>query len=68
MDVAVGQRIRELRRGRKLSLETVADLDGVVHPGEGWTRLVITPRRGLHANEPPSTVETFWISSVILSW
>ena len=25
MDVAVGQRIRELRRGRKLSLETVAD-------------------------------------------
>ena len=29
------------------ALETVADTQGVVHPGEGWTRLVITPERGM---------------------
>lgn len=29
------------------TLETVADAKGVVHPGEGWTRLVITPQRGM---------------------
>jgi S-adenosylmethionine:tRNA ribosyltransferase-isomerase len=27
------------------ALETVADTHGVVHPGEGWTNLVITPER-----------------------
>jgi S-adenosylmethionine:tRNA ribosyltransferase-isomerase len=31
------------------ALETVTDTDGVTHPGEGWTRLVITPERGLRA-------------------
>ena len=31
------------------ALETVADHEGTVHPGEGWTRLVITPERGLRA-------------------
>jgi S-adenosylmethionine:tRNA ribosyltransferase-isomerase len=31
------------------ALESVTDVDGSVHPGEGWTRLVITPERGLHA-------------------
>jgi len=31
------------------ALETVTDSDGVTHPGEGWTRLVITPQRGMHA-------------------
>ncbi len=29
------------------ALETVADEEGSVHPGQGWTRLVITPQRGL---------------------
>lgn len=29
------------------ALETVADSQGVVHPGEGWTELVITPERGV---------------------
>jgi S-adenosylmethionine:tRNA ribosyltransferase-isomerase len=24
-------------------------VEGVTHPGEGWTRLVITPERGLRA-------------------
>lgn len=45
------------------ALETVADADGLAHPGEGWTTLVITPARkmrvvtglltGLH--EPEAT-------------
>jgi S-adenosylmethionine:tRNA ribosyltransferase-isomerase len=31
------------------ALETVAAEDGTVVAGEGWTRLVVTPERGLHA-------------------
>jgi S-adenosylmethionine:tRNA ribosyltransferase-isomerase len=31
------------------ALETVTDRDGVTHPGEGWTNLVITPERGVRA-------------------
>ncbi len=31
------------------ALETVTDKMGRLHPGEGWTDLVITPSRGLHA-------------------
>jgi S-adenosylmethionine:tRNA ribosyltransferase-isomerase len=31
------------------ALETVAREDGTVEPGEGWTRLVVTPERGLRA-------------------
>ena len=31
------------------ALETVTDADGTTHPGEGWTRLVITPERGMRA-------------------
>jgi S-adenosylmethionine:tRNA ribosyltransferase-isomerase len=31
------------------ALETVASVDGRIHPGEGWTELVITPERGLYA-------------------
>jgi S-adenosylmethionine:tRNA ribosyltransferase-isomerase len=31
------------------ALETVTDEDGVTHPGEGWTRLVVTPERGVRA-------------------
>ncbi|HEX5095822.1 MAG TPA: S-adenosylmethionine:tRNA ribosyltransferase-isomerase [Acidimicrobiia bacterium] len=30
------------------ALETVSDKRGVVHPGEGWTDLVVTPERGVH--------------------
>jgi S-adenosylmethionine:tRNA ribosyltransferase-isomerase len=29
------------------ALETVADADGTAHPGEGWTTLIVTPRRGI---------------------
>ncbi len=31
------------------ALETVTDTEGVTHPGEGWTRLVVTPQRGIRA-------------------
>jgi S-adenosylmethionine:tRNA ribosyltransferase-isomerase len=31
------------------ALETVSDREGTVHPGEGWTRLVLTPQRGVRA-------------------
>jgi S-adenosylmethionine:tRNA ribosyltransferase-isomerase len=31
------------------ALETVTDTNGQTHSGEGWTSLVITPERGLHA-------------------
>ena len=31
------------------ALETVTSPDGTVASGEGWTSLVITPERGLHA-------------------
>ena len=31
------------------TLETVTDSDGITSAGEGWTRLVITPKRGLQA-------------------
>lgn len=31
------------------ALETVTDTDGDLHPGEGWTRIVITPERGIRA-------------------
>ena len=31
------------------SLETVTDRGGTVHPGDGWTDVVITPERGVRA-------------------
>jgi S-adenosylmethionine:tRNA ribosyltransferase-isomerase len=31
------------------ALETVAERDGTVREGHGWTSLVVTPERGLHA-------------------
>jgi S-adenosylmethionine:tRNA ribosyltransferase-isomerase len=31
------------------ALETVADADGAVRPGEGWTSLFVTPERGVRA-------------------
>ena len=45
------------------ALETVTDRDGVTHPGEGWTDVYITPKRGIRSvnamltglHEPRST-------------
>ncbi len=31
------------------ALETVTDSQAITHPGEGWTRLIITPQRGVRA-------------------
>jgi S-adenosylmethionine:tRNA ribosyltransferase-isomerase len=31
------------------ALETVTDEDGITHPGEGWTSLIITPERGIRS-------------------
>jgi S-adenosylmethionine:tRNA ribosyltransferase-isomerase len=31
------------------ALETVTDTQGTVHPGTGWTELVVTPERGVRA-------------------
>src|SRR5579872_3487481 len=31
------------------ALETVTDTSGIIHPGEGWKDVVITPKRGIRA-------------------
>jgi S-adenosylmethionine:tRNA ribosyltransferase-isomerase len=31
------------------ALETVTDNQTITHPGEGWTRVIVTPERGIHA-------------------
>lgn len=31
------------------ALETVTQEDGIVHPGQGWTDVIITPQRGIRA-------------------
>jgi len=44
-----GQRVIAVGTTVVRALETVTDPEGTTNPGEGWTRLVITPRRGLRA-------------------
>lgn len=44
---ALGRRVVAVGTTAVRALETVADSRGQVHPGEGWTRLVITPERGV---------------------
>lgn len=46
---AAGRRVIAVGTTAVRALETVADEAGIVHPGEGWTRLIITPQRGLRA-------------------
>jgi S-adenosylmethionine:tRNA ribosyltransferase-isomerase len=46
---AAGSRIIAVGTTAVRALETVADDAGRVHPGEGWTTLVIGPGRGLRA-------------------
>lgn len=46
---AVGGRVVAVGTTVVRALETVTGKDGRVHPGEGWTNLVITPRRPLQA-------------------
>ncbi len=45
----LGKRIIAVGTTVVRALETVTDTEGTTHPGEGWTRLVITPQRGISA-------------------
>ncbi len=46
---AAGRRIIAVGTTVVRSLETVTDEQSITHPGEGWTRLVVTPERGIRA-------------------
>jgi S-adenosylmethionine:tRNA ribosyltransferase-isomerase len=46
---AVGKRVVAVGTTVVRALETVTDANGTTHPGEGWTRVVITPERGIRA-------------------
>jgi S-adenosylmethionine:tRNA ribosyltransferase-isomerase len=46
---AEGRRVIAIGTTVVRALESVADARGAVHPGEGWTRLVVTPRGGVRA-------------------
>lgn len=46
---AAGRRVIAVGTTVVRALETVTDAEGTTHPGEGWTRLVITPQRGIRA-------------------
>ncbi len=60
---ATGRRVIAVGTTVVRALETVTDPDGTTHPGEGWTRLVVTPERGIRSvdamltglHEPRST-------------
>ncbi|MDQ1515179.1 MAG: S-adenosylmethionine:tRNA ribosyltransferase-isomerase [Actinomycetota bacterium] len=44
-----GRRVVAVGTTAVRALETVADETGTVHPGQGWTELVISPERGVRA-------------------
>jgi S-adenosylmethionine:tRNA ribosyltransferase-isomerase len=44
---AAGKRVVAVGTTVVRALETVTDAAGTTHPGEGWTRLVVTPERGI---------------------
>lgn len=46
---AAGHRVIAVGTTVVRALETVADAGGTVHPGRGWTSLVVTPQRGVRA-------------------
>lgn len=46
---AAGKRAIAVGTTSVRALETVTDEDGVAHPGEGWTRLIVTPERGVRS-------------------
>jgi S-adenosylmethionine:tRNA ribosyltransferase-isomerase len=46
---AGGRRVIAVGTTATRALETTADEAGTVHPGAGWTELVITPERGVRA-------------------
>ena len=46
---AAGGRVVAIGTTAVRALETTVDDRGVVHPGEGWTDVVVTPERGVRA-------------------
>ena len=46
---SAGKRIIAVGTTVVRALETVTDAEGTTHPGEGWTREIITPERGVRA-------------------
>lgn len=46
---AAGKRVVAVGTTVVRALETVTDEAGEIHPGSGWTDVVITPQRGIHA-------------------
>jgi S-adenosylmethionine:tRNA ribosyltransferase-isomerase len=44
---AAGRRVIAVGTTAVRALETVTDESGTTHPGEGWTRLIVTPERGI---------------------
>ena len=60
---AAGRRVVAVGTTAVRALETVTGEDGIAHPGEGWTRLIVTPERGVRSvdamltglHEPRST-------------
>ena len=46
---AAGKRVIAIGTTVVRALETVADETGLVHPGGGWTDVLITPARGVRA-------------------
>ena len=46
---AAGRRVVAVGTTVVRALESAAGRDGAVHPARGWTDLVITPERGVHA-------------------
>jgi S-adenosylmethionine:tRNA ribosyltransferase-isomerase len=46
---AAGRRVIAVGTTVVRAIETLVDEQGTVHPGESWTRLVVTPQRGIRA-------------------
>lgn len=46
---AAGRRIIAVGTTVVRALETVTDANRITHPGEGWTGIIVTPERGIHA-------------------
>ena len=46
---AAGKRVIAVGTTSVRALETVTDEDSIVHPGQGWTRLIVTPERGVQS-------------------
>ena len=46
---AAGRRVIAVGTTCVRALETVIDSGGTIHPGEGWTRTIVTPERGIRS-------------------